>query len=325
MTSRIPLGSVAAAMARSGLRVFPCLAGDKRPATSTGWKAATTDTDLVTRWWRACPVFNVGIATDRDLVVIDLDAKTWPPDAGLKPCRDATGADVLLVMAEQVGVTDPSWFWQTWNVLTPTGGHHLYYRRPDGIEVRSSAGTVGPLIDVRARGGYVVGPWSQRPEGTYLPVAGWPHVIEADTDLVEVTNARMTAITGTPPEMPAWLIDLVAVKDGRRAQASHADLIAEVMAALDREPLGLGYADAALRGEVERVRSAHEGTRNDTTNRAAFSLGQLVSVGLLDEDQVTSELQRAAVAAGLPSSEAAAAVASGLTAGKRNPREVVLT
>src|SRR5690554_6160469 len=45
--------------------------------------------------------------------------------------------------------------------------------------------------------------------------------------------------------------------------------------------------------------SAVEGTRNDTLNRAAFSLGQLVAAGELDRDQVERELTAAAELVGL--------------------------
>ena len=40
---------------------------------------------------------------------------------------------------------------------------------------------------------------------------------------------------------------------------------------------GRAYALAAFREETRRVAAARPGTRNDTLNRAAFSLGQLVA------------------------------------------------
>lgn len=80
------------------------------------------------------------------------------------------------------------------------------------------------------------------------------------------------------------------------------------------------YALAALRGEVERVRAAQEGERNDTLNRAAFSLGQLVADGQLDADEVADELTEAAEEAGLMARETRATIRSGLRGGARNPR-----
>ena len=43
---------------------------------------------------------------------------------------------------------------------------------------------------------------------------------------------------------------------------------------------GTAYAMAAARDEARLVAAARPGTRNDTLNRAAFSLGQLTAAGL---------------------------------------------
>ncbi len=52
--------------------------------------------------------------------------------------------------------------------LTPrceTGsGMHYYFKHPGG-EVRNSAGRLGPGLDIRADGGYVVAPPSRHPNG----------------------------------------------------------------------------------------------------------------------------------------------------------------
>lgn len=80
------------------------------------------------------------------------------------------------------------------------------------------------------------------------------------------------------------------------------------------------YAQAALRGETDRVRMASEGDRNNALNRAAFSLGQLVAVGQLDADEVTDELTDAAREAGLTPGETRATIRSGLRGGARHPR-----
>ena len=57
-----------------------------------------------------------------------------------------------------------------------------------------------------------------------------------------------------------------------------------------------------------------------STNRAAFSLGQLVATGLLDHEQVASELERVAADIGLGQREIQRTVASGLAAGLSQPR-----
>jgi hypothetical protein len=77
---------------------------------------------------------------------------------------------------------------------------------------------------------------------------------------------------------------------------------------------------AALRAETSRVAAARPGTRNDTLNRAAFSLGQLVTAGLLPPIPVITGLISAAMRAGLSEDEAARTVRSGLAGGARKPR-----
>jgi hypothetical protein len=81
------------------------------------------------------------------------------------------------------------------------------------------------------------------------------------------------------------------------------------------------YAGAALRYETEAVRTAAPGTRNDTLNRAAFSLGQLVTAGLLAREAVEAGLTGAALDAGLCEREIAGTLRSGLQAGMLRPRE----
>jgi hypothetical protein len=50
------------------------------------------------------------------------------------------------------------------------------------------------------------------------------------------------------------------------------------------------YGRAALRRELERLSQAEEGTRNDSLNRAAFSLGRLVGTRALDHEETTAAL-----------------------------------
>jgi len=88
---------------------------------------------------------------------------------------------------------------------------------------------------------------------------------------------------------------------------------------------GHRYAAAALGRESKIVRTAREGTRNDTLNRAAFNLGQLVAVGLIDRATVEAELLDAALEAGLGEREILATLRSGLEAGIARPRTLRLS
>ena len=80
------------------------------------------------------------------------------------------------------------------------------------------------------------------------------------------------------------------------------------------------YATAALREETRLVATSRPGTRNDTLNRAAFSLGQLVAAGLLPPLAVVTSLMSAAECSGLSDGEASRTIRSGMAAGTRRPR-----
>lgn len=84
------------------------------------------------------------------------------------------------------------------------------------------------------------------------------------------------------------------------------------------------YARAALAKECEHVATAPEGTRNPTLNSAAFSIGQLVAGGYLDEAEAFDALLAAARTAGLGESESTKTATSGLRAGGQKPRVVTL-
>jgi len=74
------------------------------------------------------------------------------------------------------------------------------------------------------------------------------------------------------------------------------------------------------------VRAAPPGTCNDTLNRAAFNLGQLVAAGPLDLEQVHAVLLAAALAAPATGHtdrqrKAQATITSGLRGGAAKPRQ----
>jgi hypothetical protein len=280
----------ALAAALRGWHVFPCAVGGKRPALRGNWQdLATTSADQIRDWWTRAP-YNIGIACGPSaLIVIDLDL---PRDADDEEAAGGalfplSGADILSGLARQRGERYPG---GTYIVDTPSGGCHLYFSATGEERARNSAGAVGPHIDVRADGGYVVGAGSR-------------------------VGGRAYAARGqrTVAPLPSWLAQLVRDSYGP-PEGPAARLPA------DDRAQGRAYAMAALRAETERVAAARPGTRNDTLNRAAFSLGQLVAAGLLPPIPVITSLIDAARYAGLPQDEAVRTVRSGMAAGARKPR-----
>ena len=82
------------------------------------------------------------------------------------------------------------------------------------------------------------------------------------------------------------------------------------------------YAESARRRELDRARQGADHQRNDTLNRAAFKLGQLMPYGILDSAVIAQDLAAVARTIGLDESEIEPTIASGLKAGGQFPRRL---
>lgn len=147
-------------------------------------------------------------------------------------------------------------------------GRHLWFRLPSGLEVPNSAGRLGRGLDVRGDHGYVVVPPSRHAAGpryTWLAPRHRPAVLPdwAVQLLIPAPRAGSLRHPGPAPSLPASPV---------RGRAER-------------------FAARALRAEAARVARAAPGARNDTLNRAGFALGQLIAVGLLDEQAVHDALE----------------------------------
>ena len=84
------------------------------------------------------------------------------------------------------------------------------------------------------------------------------------------------------------------------------------------------YVDSALQSELDAVRYAPKGQRNNQLNTSAFSIGQMVAAGWIGEGEVTALLENAASNLahddGLPAVQKT--IRSGLRSGMREPRQM---
>lgn len=120
-----------------GLPVFPCKG--KIPLTEHGFQDASTDTEAVLTWWTRWPDANIGVPTGEPsgIDVLDVDVQHG-------------GAGTLAKLERRHGRLP-----RTAEVLTPSGGRHYWFvHRP----LKSTASKLGPGIDTRGEGGYVIVP-----------------------------------------------------------------------------------------------------------------------------------------------------------------------
>jgi hypothetical protein len=147
---------------------FPCRGKQPRP----GWRWAewnTADPEKLRSWLE--PGDSTGIACGPSgLVVIDLDVPkpgfTFPTEWQQPGIRD--GKDVFAALCERACQPWPA----TYSTATPSGGWHLYFTADPQRKIGNSAGQLGPLVDVRGDGGYVIAypPWD---DSDPVPLPGW--------------------------------------------------------------------------------------------------------------------------------------------------------
>jgi hypothetical protein len=303
-------------LAGRGWPVFPLAPGGKHPAPEVfhrldrcpatgpcrdghrGWEQrATIDPAAITAFWTAHPRHNIGLATGpAGLVVIDLDVPK-PGEPLPEDCirgEVVCGAQMLARLAADHDTELPD----TWTVATPSGGTHLYFTTPPGVELRNTKGgdrgSLGGLIDTRAGGGYVVAPDSEVAGGAY----------ELIWDL-------------SPAELPGWVVQRLAARPSTAISAPRQVASAKIS----------GYVAAALDGEADRVAQAPSGTHNRAQYIAAGALGQLVGGGHLDYDTALARLLDAAAGhiagpCGCTEHGVRAAFVSGLRYGMDRPRRL---
>lgn len=213
--------------AARGLRLFPVKAGGKLPLIAEWPDKASSDPDVLGACAREYPHCNWGVATGQPsgVFVIDVDGEEGR----------ASMADL-----DQQGFTLPA----TLTVTTgrADGGEHRYYRMPQGIDVRNDqSGRIGPHIDVRGTGGFVVCPPSTHASGKQYRFTD-PNTAIADSPrwVIERLTVRpamhgvqtQQAETGTPigkGNRTNRLVSLAGTlhKRGMTIEAIEAALVAE--------------------------------------------------------------------------------------------------
>ncbi|MFI6407847.1 bifunctional DNA primase/polymerase [Streptomyces sp. NPDC050548] len=292
--------NAALAAAERGWHVFPLRPGTKRPALHgadrcklTGdcanghlkWQErATVDPHRITLCWENSPA-NIGLATGPSgLIVLDLDVPK-NQDNGNSSADTPDGATTFKALCERTGHSVP----RTRTTRTASGGQHLYFAAPAGVRLGNTAGTLAPLVDTRAWGGYVVAAGSITPDGSYETV----HDI-------------------APVPLPGWLLELLQPAPARVMTPLRLPAVDGSRAAL-----------AALEAECAVVTAAPDKQGNITLNRCAFKVGRFVAWGDLPRHVAEDAFQAAGEARGLTAAECRSTIRSALDSSLRKvrPRE----
>jgi hypothetical protein len=121
-----------------------CTSPAKHPLVAHGFRDASTDPAQVAAWFERWPYANLALACGAvsGVVTADLDVPKNGTANGL-----ATWAALEALHGTVV----------TLEALTPSGGRHLYFGHP-GVPIKTGRDLLGPGVDVRGDGGYVLVP-----------------------------------------------------------------------------------------------------------------------------------------------------------------------
>ena len=197
-------------LAGRGFRVFPLGIGDYRPAVKDWQALATTDLEMVRKVWSAKP-YNIGVAAGDGLLVVDADMKR--------------GKDGLASL-QALGIKLDGFV-----VRTPTGGFHGYYSGPD---VSNSVGRLGDGLDIRSKGGYVVGPGSTLADGAKDGQPGGRYAIVADSS-VQPAPAAIVQRLVAPVERTSQLASAVTPDEPAAVERAVAYLLGSAPTAYEGE------------------------------------------------------------------------------------------
>jgi Bifunctional DNA primase/polymerase, N-terminal len=129
--------------ARHGWPVFPCLPGQKIPATQHGFRDATTDEHQITEWFGRGFTWNLAIATGAPGPdVLDVDQH-----------GEAGNGYAAFAKLQRAGLVDGAAAY----VRTPAGGMHAYFTGSNQHNGRLPS----HHLDFRSQGGYILAPPSQ--------------------------------------------------------------------------------------------------------------------------------------------------------------------
>jgi hypothetical protein len=249
----------ALAYARHGWPVFPCLPGQKIPATQHGYHDATTGEQQITEWFGRSFRWNLAIATGAPGPdVLDVDQHG--------PAGNGYPAFTRL---ERAGLADGASAY----VRTPAGGMHAYFTGSGQHNGRLPS----HHLDFRSHGGYILAPPSQIDGKPYQLISkpgghgslDWPAV----TALLEPERHQQHLTPGQDPDralsqLARWV---ASQPEGNRNAGLFwaANRALDADPAADLSPLAAAARQAGLdEPEIARTLGSARKTSQARTNQA---------------------------------------------------------
>lgn len=296
MAQKVDMRKAALKYAEFLWHVFPIVPRTKIPVTRQGFKDATTDAIVIAAWWDKYPDANIGLSCAASgIVALDGDPSRYDDDS-----REL----VAMLMSED---------YATAMQVTPTRGHHFIYTLPPDVVLTNSPGRLPPGIDVRANGYILLAP------STVLYREDDAVAKGVEDGFLGKYKWQPSPRDMPPQPLPDFVLELLKPKQPKQPERPATVYVPPINgnhAQTER------YAAAALEKELDALARTPEGGRNEQLNKSAFSLGQLVAGGALDEGEVIDKLETVALAIGLKESEIPATIRSGLKGGAKDPRGV---
>ncbi|BBH16798.1 hypothetical protein Back2_10850 [Nocardioides baekrokdamisoli] len=261
---------------KRGAFVFP-LRSTKRPNGQKGWRERGATPEQIAAWPSSVTGYGIDCESAR-LVVLD---------------EDRPGA--VAELEQLLGISLPP----TLTVSTGRigGGRHVIFEHDHEvcrIGNREPSGWPDGL-NIRGAGGFIVGTGSQHFDSRNQPTGNWYEVAED------------VPIAPLPSELADWLSTGSATKTVQTEDGCEMESSDRSCTETERE-----WADKYLREACDRIRSAQEGTRNQTLRDKALPVCSLVKAGYLDSHDAETALADAAADAGLPPGEVGATITNAI-------------
>jgi hypothetical protein len=167
---------------------------------------------------------------------------------------------------------------QTVHQTTGSGGLQFFYRYPRNAKLGNSVRKLGKGLDTRSHGGYVIVPPSLHLSGSLYTWAIGPH-------------------EGPPSPLPEAWIERLKIKPYRPVP-------------IDPTQYSRGTQEILINDQITKIIGTRPGARNDTLNKAAYTLAMKAREGRVQWREASDELYRAALAIGLNEREVQATLRS---------------